>query len=394
MSIFQKVLNINKIYFLYAVLLGFLIFISINLAHKDSFQTFNKKLIKGDFKSLPGWENDFKFEVKNAFVNSCSIINTSNYQKNNNLLQFNVNNYKNFCNELKTTKNKLQLRELIEFYFDPYFYEGIEAKYTGYVELTLRGTKKENYNIKKPFTPILKKPESLITIDLNLFNKNFENKKLKGILKNNKVVPFPSRKEIENSNKFHEDVLVYVDDPAMAFFLHVQGSGRVIFPDGDVMYLGYADNNGKEYTSIGQELVKNKTMNLEDVSMHSLLKWLRENRDEADRLMHLNERYIFFEERKNKLVLGSSKSNLEAMHSVAVDNKYIPFHTPIWAEIHSFSKDNNLYRGLFLAHDTGAAIKGPLRFDLFLGSGNDNELIAGSLNSNGKAWFLFPKDIR
>ena len=119
MSIFQKVLNFNKIYFLYAVLLGFLIFISINLAHKDSFQTFNKKLIKGDFKSLPGWENDFKFEVKNAFVNSCSIINTSNYQKNNNLLQFNVNNYKNFCNELKIIKNKLQLRELIEFYFDP-----------------------------------------------------------------------------------------------------------------------------------------------------------------------------------------------------------------------------------------------------------------------------------
>ena len=92
------------------------------------------------------------------------------------------------------------------------------------------------------------------------------------------------------------------------------------------MYLGYADNNGKEYTSIGQELVKNKTMNLEDVSMHSLLKWMRENRDEADHLMHLNERYIFFKKSKNKLVLGSSKSNLEAMHSVAVDNKYIPFH--------------------------------------------------------------------
>ena len=89
---------------------------------------------------------------------------------------------------------------------------------------------------------------------------------------------------------------MFTDDPAMAFFLHVQGFKSNI-SDGDVMYLGY-DNNGKEYTSIGQELVKNKTMNLEDVSMHSLLKWLRENRDEADRLMHLNERYIFFEERK------------------------------------------------------------------------------------------------
>ena len=133
---------------------------------------------------------------------------------------------------------------------------------------------------------------------------------------------------------------------------------------------------------------------LEDVSMHSLLKWMRENKDEADYLMHLNERYIFFKERKNNLVLGSSKSNLEAMHSVAVYNKYIPFHTPIWVEISSFSKENNLYRGLFLAHDTGAAIKGPLRFDLFLGSGNDKELVAGSLNSNGKAWFLLPKNIR
>ena len=386
----------NYIYIIYIVLIILLLFLSTKFSNLKEYKHVNLELIKTDFSKLPGWQESLRVEAVNSFINSCEIIKKTRYDAEIFIASkiFSLNPYKIFCQELKIIKNKKQLKKLIENYFDPYLFNNEDAKFTGYIELTLKGRKIKNKNIAPNAVPILKTPNELLSIDLSLFNKNYEGTKLKAILKNKEIIPFPSRKEIENSNKFHEDVLVYVDDPAMAFFLHVQGSGRVILPDGDVMYLGYSDNNGKEYTSIGQELVKNKVMKLEDVSMHSLLKWMRENKNEADYLMHLNERYIFFKERKNNLVLGSSKSNLEAMHSVAVDNKYIPFHTPIWVEISSFSKENNLYRGLFLAHDTGAAIKGPLRFDLFLGSGNDKELVAGSLNSNGKAWFLLPKNIR
>ena len=95
----------------------------------------------------------------------------------------------------------------------------------------------------------------------------------------------------------------------------------------------------------------------------------------------------------NKNVFGSSRAILEPMHSLAVDNTYIPFHIPIWAEIDSYNKKHSKYTGLFLAHDTGAAIKGPLRFDLFLGHGKEKEEIAGGLNSLGKAWFLIPKEV-
>ena len=142
------------------------------------------------------------------------------------------------------------------------------------------------------------------------------------------------------------------------------------------MYLGYADNKGKNYFSIGKELVKRVEINLENISMQSIMKWMRQNKDEAKALMNMNERFIFFKERDNEFLFGSSKAVLEPMHSVAVDNKYIPSHLPIWGEINNFSEKEKVYRGLFVAHDTGAAIKGPLRFDVFLGNGNYNEHIA------------------
>ena len=191
---------------------------------------------------------------------------------------------------------------------------------------------------------------------------------------------------------FNDDILAYIDDPAEAFFLHIQGSGRIIMPNGETMFVGYSDNNGKKYKSVGKILLKEGEIDKEDISMQSIKNWMKNNTKKAEKIRHLNERYIFFKERDNEDVFGSSKVKLEAMHSIAVDNRYISFHTPIWAEINSFGNEGSIYSGLFLAHDTGAAIKGPLRFDLFMGHEKDKEEIAGSLNSKGTAWLLLPKE--
>ena len=271
--------------------------------------------------------------------------------------------------------------------------------YTLYLSLLevindIKGRKNKDFVLAPSSVPILAKPKNMVSINLNDFNQNYGEVTLKGIIDNDKIRPLPTRKEIETQNLFKENVLAYIDDPAQAFFLHVQGSGRLLFPDGQTMYVGYAENNGRPYTSIGKELINRGEILKEDVSMQSIQAWMKNNLNKAQSLRHLNDRYIFFEERKTEKVIGASKASLTPMFSTAVDNKYYPFHLPFWVEVDSFAKEKGkkvLLRTLFLAQDSGGAIKGPLRFDLFLGHGEKEEKIAGSLNSKGRAWVLIPK---
>jgi len=384
----------NYIYIIYLILVALLLLLSLKISNFKEYKSYNLELVKTDYSALPGWQNKLDIKIKNSFINSCNIIKKNKYEPKTieTPVSFSIKDYINFCEEIQLINDEIKLKEIIEKHFDPYFFRNQKAKFTGYIELTLKGRKIKNNKAAPHAIPILKRPKDLLTIDLSLFNKNLEGYKLKGTIINNEIVPFPSRKEIERHGLFKEDILAYIDDPALAYFLHVQGSGKIILSDGGVMYIGYSDNNGKQYTSIGKILLENGEILQKDISMQSIHTWMNENPEKANQIRHLNERYIFFEERKNKNVHGSSRAILEPMHSIAVDNKYISFHVPIWTEIDSFKKGHLPYRGLFLAQDTGAAIKGPLRFDLFLGHGKDKEEIAGSLNSKGKAWFLIPKE--
>ena len=385
-----------KYKYIYIIFLIFLLFLFLKLFNFKEYKNVNLELIKTDFSKLPGWNENLRAEVIKSFINSCNVIKKAEYDAKIFIASktFSLKPYKSFCKELELIKNKKDLKKLIENYFDPYFFKNEEAKITGYIELTLKGRKIKNESIAPNAVPILKKPNELLSIDLNLFNKSFEGVKLKGILKNKEIIPFPSRKEIEAFNLFEEDILAYIDDPAQAYFLHVQGSGKILISDEEVMYVGYADNNGQNYTSIGKILIDSGEILQEDISMQSIQSWMKNNPIKANEIMHLNERYIFFKERKNKNVFGSSQTILEPMHSLAIDNNYISFHVPVWININSYKKENFIYTGLFIAQDTGAAIKGPSRYDLFLGHGKEKEEIAGSLNSKGKAWFLIPKEMK
>ena len=382
----------NYIYIFYFILLVSLFFLAYSFSIKKDVDKANVKFIKTSFINLPGWDNDFNEEVKTAFISSCNEIK----KKSHNIKILSFENYKFFCENLNSIKNKKSLRLAIEKYFDPYFIkaQNHEAKFTGYVEIIIKGRKNKDFVLAPSSVPILAKPKNMVSINLNDFNQNYGEVTLKGIIDNDKIRPLPTRKEIETQNLFKENVLAYIDDPAQAFFLHVQGSGRLLFPDGQTMYVGYAENNGRPYTSIGKELINRGEILKEDVSMQSIQAWMKNNLNKAQSLRHLNDRYIFFEERKTEEVIGASKVSLTPMFSAAVDNKYYPFHLPFWVEVDSFAKEKGkkvLLRTLFLAQDSGGAIKGPLRFDLFLGHGEKEEKIAGSLNSKGRAWVLIPK---
>ena len=195
-----------------------------------------------------------------------------------------------------------------------------------------------------------------------------------------------SRRELEESNILQNKSLeiVYLRSRAEVFLLQVQGSGRVILRDGSVIRVGYDGRNGHEYISIGQILIKWGVFSAENISGHAVKNWLMLNPQIADELLYQNPSYIFFkvmsdlEEEAGPI--GTSNSSLEELRSIAVDPQYIPLGSPVWIEI----KGSYPLNRLMVAQDTGSAIKGPSRVDIFFGRGDDAEKMAGQIKDYGR----------
>ena len=195
-----------------------------------------------------------------------------------------------------------------------------------------------------------------------------------------------SRRELEESNILQNKSLeiVYLRSRAEVFLLQVQGSGRVTLTDGSVIRVGYDGRNGHEYISIGQILIKRGVFSAENISGHAIKHWLTLNPQIADELLYQNPSYIFFkvmsdlEEEVGPI--GTSNSSLEELRSIAVDPQYIPLGSPVWIEI----KGSYPLNRLMVAQDTGSAIKGPSRVDIFFGRGDDAEKMAGQIKDYGR----------
>ena len=195
-----------------------------------------------------------------------------------------------------------------------------------------------------------------------------------------------SRRELEESNILQNKSLeiVYLSSRAEVFLLQVQGSGRVTLTDGSVIRVGYDGRNGHEYISIGQILIKRGVFSAENISGHAVKNWLMLNPQIADELLYQNPSYIFFkvmsdlEEEAGPI--GTSNSSLEELRSIAVDPQYIPLGSPVWIEI----KGSYPLNRLMVAQDTGSAIKGPSRVDIFFGRGDDAEKMAGQIKDYGR----------
>ena len=195
-----------------------------------------------------------------------------------------------------------------------------------------------------------------------------------------------TRKEINKGllkNKGLE--LAWVENEIEAFFFHIQGSGRLQFPNGEIKRVKFSGSNNKKYTSIGKILLKKKKIKKENISMYSIKDWLYKNKEEALEIMEQNERYIFFEEYKGE-IKGSAGVDLQPMISIAVDTRYHDLGDLL---LINDIKNNKNFLGI--AHDTGAAIKGPYRIDLFTGFGQEAEMLAAGLNNKISINKLKPK---
>lgn len=287
-------------------------------------------------------------------------------------------------------------REFFQTHFTPYLThtgeEKLDGLVTGYYEPLLNGSRARSERFRYP---IHTRPDDLLIVDLGDVYPELKGKLLRARVEGKRVVPYHSRAQIErngHNGRNGSAPIVWVDDPVALFFLHVQGSGRVQLPDGQMLFLGYADQNGHPYRSLGRRLVDAGVIKLEDVSMQSIRAWLAANPDQLQAMLHSNPSYIFFEERANDLPgpIGALRAPLLAERAIAVDPAFVPLGSPVWLDTTLPTEQPELYRRLVFAQDTGGAIKGPVRADVFFGFGARAEELAGKMKQPGRMYVLLP----
>lgn len=277
----------------------------------------------------------------------------------------------------------LKVGDSKKFFEDEFELKKIEsdekrAMLTGYYEPLLQGSLKKTERYRYP---IYAKPKDLVTI-VGENDKRMRGRSVKG-----KMLPYFTRAEI-SKKPIKADVLCYVDNKIDLYFLEVQGSGRVELDDGRVLFVGYADANGHAYKSLGREMINRGIFNSpEEVSMQKIRAWLDANPSKIDELLNTNPSFVFFRIMQQRAT-GSLGLVLTPERSVAVDRSLIPLGSLLFVK--SKSDVYEVERFVF-AQDTGGAIKGSNRADMFLGYGSSAEWIAGNLKAPLEIWIMQPK---
>lgn len=255
---------------------------------------------------------------------------------------------------------------------------------TGYYEPEIAGSRTQSsaYNV-----PIYRRPSDIIEVDLGLFSDDLKGKRVRGRVRENALIPYADRAEIEEGWLAGRGLeLAWAADPVEFFFLQVQGSGRLRLPDGSVMRIGYDGQNGRDYTGIGKLMRDRGLLGPGQTSMQGIMAYLRANPEEGRAIMRENKSWVFFKELTGAGTLGALGLPVTGRVTVAADPAFVPLGAPVL-----LSTDRSEANGLWVAQDTGGAIKGSNRFDTFWGAGSEARTIAGGMSARGSAFLLLPK---
>ncbi|MDD9900239.1 MAG: MltA domain-containing protein [Alphaproteobacteria bacterium] len=279
----------------------------------------------------------------------------------------------------------------MEEHFTPYAVYGDKGRdglFTGYYEPLLKGAHEK----RPPYIyPLYGRPSNMYTADLGAFHPDLKGRTITGRVEGEKFVPFYKRADIEDG-KLEDTPILWVDNAVDAFFLHIQGSGRVELENGEVVHAGYAAQNGHAYTAIGKPLIERGEIPREKMSMQAIRAWLEAHPDDAEDIMNINQSYVFFRVIDGEGPLGAEGVPLTPLRSMAVDRKKIPYGAPIYIDAETPDKTGRMTR-LMVAQDTGGAIKGAVRGDVFWGAGAEAANNAGIMKSTGQAYILLPKTL-
>lgn len=255
---------------------------------------------------------------------------------------------------------------------------------TGYFEPEIAGSRSRANGFD---VPVYKRPTDLIEVDLGLFSDDLKGRKIRGRVKAQSFVPYADRAEIEEGGLAGRGLeIAWAADPVEFFFLQVQGSGRLRLPDGSVMRIGYDGQNGRDYTGIGKLMRDRGLLGPGQTSMQGIVEWLRSHPEEGKAIMRENKSWVFFRELTGAGPLGALGLAVTGGVTVAADPAYVPLGAPVF-----LSMDRSDATGLWIAQDTGGAIRGSNRFDTFWGAGESAKITAGGMAARGTAFVLLPK---
>lgn len=329
-------------------------------------------LVPRQYEDLNGWQAADHTRAARAFATSCEALMKRSRGASAGLQMGTVADWEPACNAAAAPMNALEARQFFETYFRPF--KSISSRrpdglFTGYYELELNGSLKRTSRFRYPL--YRKPPEHLRDL---------------------------TRAEIENGGLKGQGLeLAWVDDPVRLFFLQIQGSGILRLPGGKTMRVGFDAHNSQEYVSLGRWLIDNGYMEKDDVTAPAIKQWLYNNPDLATQAMQQNPSYVFFRFR-NELAhyegpIGAQNVPLTPYGSLAVDKRFYGYGLPVWIETtlpEIGAEPERPFNRLLIAQDTGGAIRGAIRGDIFFGRGQSAEQLAGYTKQRGNMWILLP----
>ena len=340
------------------------------------------RLTRSDFSALPGWR-DARLEASLAsFQRGCAIL-----MPKPDATPMGGAGYAGTVADWRAVCGSAQgdPRTFFEKNFTVYAVDG-DALFTGYYEPEIRGRRTRGGTFQ---TPVYGIPDDLVRVELGAFNPKLRGEHISGRVDGHRLVPYATRAEI-NAKAPPAPVLFYTDDPIAFFFLQIQGSGRALFENGNTMRIAYAGENGQPYTAIGRTLIADGALTREEVSLQTIRAWLAAHPAHARGVMETDKSYIFFQERAlGDPALGSAGSlgaALTPLASIAVDARIHALGAPFYVA----ADGPDPVHGLMIAEDTGGAIRGGPRADIFFGFGADAERRAGLMKAPGKLYLLLP----
>jgi membrane-bound lytic murein transglycosylase A len=362
------------------------------------------ELTAARFEDLRGWSGNDPRAALTAFVRSCAAIAKRaattplggvNYAGTS-------EDWREVCDDAAETNanDVTAARAFFTGHFVPYrVAQGSgPGLFTGYYEPELKGSRTKHGAYQTPLYGI---PGDLVSVDLGLFRDTFKGQRLAGKVANGRLVPYPARAEIVAGGIPGTEPLFFVDDPVDAFFLQIQGSGRIRLDDGTIVRAAFAGQNGQPYTAIGAVLVERGELMREQVSLQSIRAWIAAHPGQADMLMNANASYVFFAERPiGDTRLGANGTEgvpLTPEASLAVDTGIHALGVPVWLETVApdadAGKPDRPFDRLLVMQDTGGAIRGTVRGDVYWGYGPGPGAIAGRMRSEGRMTVLLPKRV-
>ena len=356
------------------------------------------------FRDLPGWDADDHGAALHALRRSCAALEERADDAPLDIASLGgrVGDWRAACAGAVGVDGAAEARAFFESHFTPYEARNnrqAEGLFTGYFEPELRGALRADGRYR---VPLYRRPQDLVSVDLGRFRSELAGERIAGRVADGALEPYATRAEIDTGALAEQGLeLAWVDDPLDAFFLHIQGSGRIVFEDGTKRRVAYAGTNGHVYFAIGRRLVDLGAFSPEDVSMQTIRDWLAANPERASEVMHENSSYVFFrwleEARAADGPVGTQGVVLTAGRSLAVDRRFVPMTVPIWLDVAApdpdSAKADRPLRRLMVAQDTGTAIRGPVRGDVYWGTGDEAGAVAGRMKHEGRYWLLLPRGL-